>query len=396
MTIIASILVLGILIFVHELGHFLLAKLNGIGVYEFSIGFGKKLWRGRIGDTYYAVGAIPLGGYVSMAGDDPALVMGRSTSKNQDSEEYSKEESEEEAAERRRLESDPLAKKLLEDESSWFLKKSYPAKLSVVLAGPFFNFLLAIVLSIFSYAVFGALVPVDDPVIGEVVPGLSAEKSGLKPGDRILSINGGPMRDWYQVAEYVGSSGGRELNMRIERPAENSPGQSGFMDIKVAASLDYEEYAVVKGEKNDKYRIGIAQSTKKKDVTLSEAALDGTLHVWNLSVMTLRGIGGIIQGAISPKHIAGPIFIFQTAARTARKGLEPLINFVVFLSVSLAILNLLPIPVLDGGHVLFFTIEAIIRRPVSLKVQQTATQVGLAFLLLLTLFAVGNDIARFF
>lgn len=391
MTIIVSILVLGVLIFVHEFGHFLLAKLNKIGVYEFSIGFGKKLWRRRIGDTYYAIGAVPLGGYVSMAGEDPALLAAPPSSV----EEKSAEELEIEEAERRRIASDPLAKRLMEDESAWFLKKSYPAKLSVVLAGPLFNYLLAVVLSIASYAAFGALVPVNAPVIGEVMPGLAAEKAGLKGGDRILEINGAPMKDWYQVAEFVAGSGGRELNMKIERPGEERQ-PSGILDIKVSASLDFGEYAVVQGEKNDRYRIGIAQSTKKEPVGPGEAVIDGTLHVWGLTVMTLRGLSGMIRGAISPKNIGGPIFIFSTAAKTAKKGIEPLLNFIVFLSVSLAILNLLPIPVLDGGHVVFFTIEAIIGRPVSIRVQQAATQVGLAFLLLLTLFAVGNDIARFF
>ena len=383
MSIIVSILVLGVLIFVHELGHFLLAKANGIGVYEFSIGFGKKLWRRRIGDTWYALGAVPLGGYVSMAGEDPSLVY-----KAKGTEESGEEASEEE-------EVDELAQKLMADEQAWFLKKPYFAKLSVVVAGPGFNFLFAVIVSILSYLAYGAMAPVDKPVIGDVVQGLAAEKAGLKARDIVRSINGTPMESWIQIADTVAASQGRELSMEIERPGDDgAPPQQ--LSINVAASLDYQEYAVVKGEKNDRYRIGIAQSTERKEIPAGEAVINGVLHVWNLTEMTVRGLVGMIEGAISPKHIAGPLFIFKTAADTAKKGAEALLSFMVFLSVSLAVLNLLPIPVLDGGHILFFTIEAIIRRPVSLRVQQAATQIGLAFLLLLTLFALGNDIKRMF
>lgn len=392
MTVIVSIVVLGLLIFVHEFGHFLLAKLNKIGVYEFSIGFGKKLWRRRIGNSYYAIGIVPLGGYVSMAGDDPALVL-----KTAKKEELA-EDSEADDDLRAKLDKDPLARELIQDESCWFLTKPYFSKLSVVLAGPLFNYFFAIILSIISYAIYGALEVVPDPVIGDIIPGFAAEKSGLKAEDKILSINGVGMNTWEEVANFIASSGGKELNVQVERPVKTA--ETGVavskevLEIKVAASLDYQEYAVVRGEENNRYRIGITQSMQRKTVSNSEAVINGALHVWGITVMTFRGIKGMIEGAISPKHIAGPIFIFSTAAKSAKKGLEHLLSFIVFLSVSLAILNLLPIPVLDGGHVLFFTIEAIIRKPLSLRVQQVATQIGVLFLLVLTLFAVGNDIIR--
>jgi len=208
------------------------------------------------------------------------------------------------------------------------------------------------------------------------------------------------MENWEQLADFISVSKGQEMDFLIERAkpdeTKDSNAQRETLNLKVTASLDFEELAAVQGEKNDRYRIGISQSFVREKVGIYEAMTDGTRHVWGITVMTLRGIKGMIQGAISPKHIAGPIFIFSTAAKSAKKGIEYLISFVIFLSVSLAILNLLPIPVLDGGHIVFFTIEAIIGRPLSLKVQQIATQIGVAFLLLLTLFAVSNDIRRLF
>ncbi|NMC62568.1 MAG: PDZ domain-containing protein, partial [SAR324 cluster bacterium] len=256
MTILVSILVLGILIFVHELGHFLLAKINNIGVFEFSIGFGKKLWRRRIGDTYYALGVIPLGGYVSMAGDDPALL-----------ERKAKELIEENDTEASASE-DPLAKKLLENEETWFLKKSYVPKLSVVLAGPLFNYFFAIILAVISFICFGAMKPVSDPVIGDVMPGFAAEKAGILPNDRVLSINGIKMENWEQLADYISVSKGEEMDFYIERTKpereNDAPTQKEHLNLKVTASLDFKELATVQGEKNDRYRIGISQSFKRE------------------------------------------------------------------------------------------------------------------------------------
>ena len=142
------------------------------------------------------------------------------------------------------------------------------------------------------------------------------------------------------------------------------------------------------------YRIGVLRDTRTEPATFIESVNMGVGSVWSISVITVRGLKGMILGAISPKNIAGPIYIFGEAARSAERGLRSLMHFMIFLSVSLAILNLLPVPVLDGGHILFFLIEAAFRKPVSLRVQELATQFGMVLLLLLMIFAVGNDILR--
>ena len=286
---------------------------------------------------------------------------------------------------------------LLADRSRWFLTKGYLAKMSIVLAGPGFNLLFAILVAIASFAAFGIDRPSERPTIGGVIPAYPAEKAGLKAGDLIRTIDGTPIDTWLKLADTVASSGGRELVFEVERPSE-TPGEGPVTtEIKITGTLEGGELAVLEGiQPGSRYKIGIIPSTEREMVSFSTAIAAGTRQVWHLSVITMRGFWGMIQGAISPKHIGGPIFIFKEAAQSARRGLPDLLSFMVFLSVSLAILNLLPIPILDGGHLVFFTLEALKGSPVSLKLQERANQVGLALLLMLMIFALGNDILRLF
>lgn len=383
MMIIVSILVLGVLIFVHELGHFLFAKWNGVGVVEFAIGFGRPVYQRTYGETLYSLRLIPLGGYVRMVGDDPRELVGggeggarmESTLTGADS---------------------PVDPAILADRSRWFLTKGYLAKLSIVLAGPGFNFLFALIVAIASFAVFGRERPTDAPAIGAVIPAFPAEKAGLKGGDLVRAIDGRAIESWRDLADTVARSGGREMTFTVDRPgASGEPPVA--TDIKVTATTDGGELAVIEGTPPEtRYKIGIVPSTERESVSLPTAIGAGWSHVWYLSEITLRGLWGMVQGAISPRHIGGPIFIFKEAAQSARRGVADLLGFMVFLSVSLAVLNLLPIPVLDGGHIVFFTIEALKGSPVSLAFQERANQVGLTLLLLLMIFALSNDILRLF
>lgn len=376
-----ALVVLGILIFVHELGHFLLAKWNGIGVLDFSIGFGKKLWKRKIGETTYSLGLVPLGGYVRMVGDDPrAVASGQALPSD--------------GAELQEVSPiDPDQAKMVMDHSKWFLKKGYWAKFAVVFAGPAFNFLFAWIVAMGSIAVFGLDAPVEVSRIGDVFPGLPAEKAGLQRDDLVKAVNGTPVTTWAELASTISSSGGNPVKLDIERRAES--GQIELKTLTLSPTLDIGELALLeeKGAKPS-FKIGIVPPTERVPATLREAFLGGTSHVVFLSYITVKGLYGMVQGIISPKHIAGPIFIFQQAAQSAKRGVDRLLEFMIFLSVSLAVLNLLPIPILDGGHLLFFTIEALRRRPLSLKVQEVANQFGMAVLLLLMVFALSNDILR--
>lgn len=375
---VVAVLVLGILIFVHELGHFLLAKYNGVGVVEFSIGFGRKIWKRQIGETTYAIGLIPLGGYVRMVGDDPReLDSGKSEAPPLTPESA-------EVSEQERL--------MRADRSRWFLNKGFFAKASIVIAGPGFNLLFAVLLSIVSFYCYGKLVAVDTAVIGDVIPGYPAEKAGVQSKDLVVAVDGKPVASWVDLSNAVRLSDGKEVKFEVERPAAS--GSSQHLSFNIAATDDTSELSVIEGTGSKRsVKIGIVPDSVRKEVTFGEAVTQGVGHVYTLCVVTVRGLSGMIRGAISPKHISGPIFIFQEAAKSAKRGLEHLLDFMTFLSVSLAILNLLPIPILDGGHLLFFIIQAIRGgKPVSLRVQELANQVGMLLLLLLMIFAFGNDL----
>lgn len=376
---VVAVLVLGVLIFVHELGHFLLAKYNGVGVVEFAIGFGRKIWKRQYGETTYSIGIIPLGGYVRMVGDDPReLDSGKS-------EPVPLTPEEPEISEQERL--------LRADRSRWFLNKGFFAKSAIVIAGPGFNLLFAVLLSIVSFYCYGKLVAVDTAVIGDVIPNYPAEKAGVRSKDLVVAVDGKPVASWVDLSTAVRVSDGKEVVFEIERP-NPAGGAPERLSFKIAATDDTSELSVIEGTGSKRsVKIGIVPDSIRKGVSFSEAVSQGVDHVYTLCVVTVRGLSGMIRGVISPKHISGPIFIFKEAAKSAKKGLEHLLDFMTFLSVSLAILNLLPIPILDGGHLLFFVIQAIRGgKPVSLRVQEVANQVGMLLLLLLMIFAFGNDL----
>jgi regulator of sigma E protease len=364
-----AIMLLGILVFVHEAGHFLVAKWNKVGVLEFAIGFGKKIWSRHIGETLYSVGLIPLGGYVRMIGDDP----------------FSLPEEQDEELE-------PYQRELLSQRDRWFLSKGYLSKMSIVLAGPVFNLLFAVFLSIFSIYFFGKVELVDKAIIGDVVPGFPAAQAGLQSGDIVISINNESPKTWVELADAIATSGGSSLHMLVERRTDDTIKKEL---ITVKGTLDSKDLMVLEGKEPDgRYKIGIVPKFERENATAPEALLYGTKQVYFISAMTVRGLWGMVRGAVSAKNIGGPILILQEASRTARKGMESVIDFMIFLSVSLAILNLLPIPVLDGGHLVLFTVEAIKGSPLNQRVQERARQCGVFIILMLMLFAFGNDLHR--
>lgn len=348
-TLLATIFVLGILIFVHELGHFLVAKKSGIRVERFSLGFPPKLIGKKIGDTEYCISWIPLGGYVKMAGEEPD-------------------------------------EKELKGEPWEFMSMPVRTRALVVFAGPAMNFILAIL--IFWGIIFLAgkqEIHGDTNQIGLVAPGGPADKAGIKSGDQIISINGIEVSTFKDMAEVI--------HQQVEKPVE------------VKWRRDEEEYTamittykdrVLDEEGEFKYigKIGIGPTYTTIKVGFFRALLEGIDTSIFILVETIKFIIGLITGTASIKLVGGPVFIAQVAGQTAKTGMVSLLSFMALLSVNLCLINVLPIPVLDGGHLLFLGIEKIKGKPLSLKQRAAMQQIGLAFLILLIIFVTYNDFLR--
>ncbi len=347
--IISFAIVLGVLIFVHEFGHFLLAKLMGVGVEKFSLGFGPRIVGKKIGMTEYLISAIPLGGYVKMVGESPEKELDESLL--------------------------PLS----------FLHKSLFKRSLIVLAGPVFNLLLSVAIFFVFFQVSG--LPIMKPEVGEVQEGMPAHEGGIRPGDRVVSIDGKPVTRWEEMADLIKQSSGRPLRIEILRDERT-------VLVKVVPKLLSSRNLF--GEQVEKYVIGITASgaVTIRQLNPFQSAVQGVLQTWQIAKLTVLAIGKIIAGTISAKTLGGPIMIAQLAGQQAEAGIINLIFFIALLSVNLGIINLLPIPVLDGGHLLFFLIEAVSRRPLNLKTREVAQQVGIFVLILLMIFVFYNDIAR--
>lgn len=400
MGIISAILVLGVLVFVHELGHFLVAKYFGVGVLEFALGFGRVLVRFQYGETTYTIRMIPLGGFVRMAGDDPTLVHGQPGQTEQELLEQAAAGASPIEGGKEKL--TPLQEAMVKDKSRWFLKKPYGPRAAIVIAGPLFNFLFAWVLAAGMYYTIGLPKIIDGPVtVGGISPGMPAEVGGMKVGDRILTVNGEQVDTYKELIEIVRGSNGQPLNVSIERPQKEGSDAAGEkVDLVINPKAGNPELDALEGTSSDKptYRIGIApafKSVEYEDIGFVQALGAGKDQVVGLSLQTLRVLKGLLTGLINPqKAIGGPIEIIKQTAQSANEGWIAVISMMIFLNVTLGVMNLLPVPVLDGGHLVLFTLEFIRGRPLSMRFQEYAMRVGMTLLLLLMVFAIGNDIRR--
>lgn len=348
--ILSVIILLGVLIFVHELGHFLVAKLSGVGVLKFSLGFGPKLIGKTVGETEYLISAVPLGGYVKLLGES---------------------------------EEDEIAPG---DEERSFQRQPVLKRIAIVIAGPLFNFFFALV--VFSM-IFALGVPSLTSKVGDIQEGSAAFKAGIEKGDSIIAIDGGKITLWSEMADIIRNSEGRELNFEIER---------GTKILHIGVNPEKASGVNVFGEEVTTYQIGISSSQEMviKRFNPLQAFLQGLGQTWSITELVVVGIYKIFEGVVSPRELGGPILIAKMSGEFAKQGIIPFVFFMAFLSINLGVLNLLPIPVLDGGHLMFYVIEIVTGREVNIKWREMAQQVGFFLLIMLMIFVFWNDIVRIF
>lgn len=347
---IAIILVLGVLIFFHELGHFLVAKIFGIGVKTFSLGFGHKLLGFQKGQTEYRVSLVPLGGYVQLVGESPEAELPEGFSQGQ----------------------------------SFSLRPPWQRML-VVAAGPVFNFFLAwfIYFAIFFSVGQQAMLP----EVGEIQEDSPAQEAGLEPGDKILRVNGQEIEYWSEMAGFIREGQGREMQLRIQREESTQ---------EVSLQPEMQSAQNIFGEDVQVPRIGVVASGETVRISMGalESAWAGMAQTGQLIKLTVQGIGKLIARVVPLDQLGGPIMIAQLVSDQAEQGFVDVLALTALISINLGLINLLPIPVLDGGHLIFYGLETIMGRPVAPKWRERAVKVGLVLILGIMFLAIYNDIFR--
>jgi regulator of sigma E protease len=349
LTVFSAIVVLGVLIFVHELGHFLFAKLFGVGVEKFSLGFGPKVAGFRRGETEYLLSAFPLGGYVKMVGeaDDGELSA--------------------------------------EDRARSFQGKPPLKRIGIVAAGPVFNLLFAWFLLVVVYLIG---VPAVTSKIGEVVKDKPAAKAGVLAGDLVIAINGSPITRWDELAKRIAETKSGQVAVTVKR---------GQQHLVFHMTPEQRTSKNLFGESVNAPVVGIVSA---KEVVVDrfgpvDAFVKGSVQTWNVISLTYVSLGKLVERVIPLDTVGGPIMIAKMAGEQASEGGVSFLAFMALLSVNLGVLNLLPVPILDGGHLIFYLCEMIFRRPVSMKVREVAQQIGLVLLISLMVLAFYNDIMRY-
>ncbi len=366
MTFILAIVLLGVLIFVHELGHFLFAKLMDVKVEKFSIGFGPVLVSKTVGETEYSLSAIPFGGFVKMLGENT-----EEDEKNEDDDNEGEEALK------------PLSPEELERS---FAHKPIWKRFVIVVMGPVFNIAFAIVLY---WAIFLAGFPTLTAEIGKVAEDTPAAVAGLSEGDVIIAIDGQATPDWFEMTSLIKANPGREMMFVIRR------GESEIEKMITPATVMGKNLF---GEDEEMGRLGIASAGTTVNVRYGPvSAMGKSLERSEMIIsLTFTALKKLIQRTIPADTMGGPVMIVQIAQKRASQGVMPFFDMMALISISLGIFNLFPIPILDGGVILFMGLEALRRKPVSERVQLVAQKVGLAVLLTLMVFVTYNDLVRVF
>ena len=338
MTIVSTIIILAILILVHEIGHFWVARRIGIPVYEFSLGFGKKLYSTRKDGVEYSLRLVPLGGFVRMAGEEQGDM------------------------------NDPQG---FNNRKPW-------EKMAVSFSGPFMNFVLGVIVFIYIFTFIGLGFPSDEPVVGEVIKGKPAYTAGLQSNDRVLSMNGQEINSWDEfVSNIQAYPAGTSLATVVDGMG---PGKQLLISV-----LDQSSGNPIVGvhPQLNFVRQGIIESIRL-----------GFVQTYQMTMALLGGLGMLFTGAASSSDLAGPVGITSMVGEAARSGMVYLLSFAAFLSINLGVINLLPIPALDGSKIVFALIEMVRRKPMDPEKEGFIHWLGFMFLILLIIFATYNDIVR--
>ncbi len=348
-TLVSAGLVLGLLIFVHELGHFLVAKRAGVGVTTFSLGFGPRLFGLKRGGTDYRISAFPLGGFVRMVGENP---------------------------------DDEVPP---EDIPRSFSHKPLAWRAAIVAAGPVANVIFALVAYYLVLMLWG--MPTLTTVVGDVMKDQPAALAGVQKGDVVRRIDGKVMRNFHDMVEAIQASRGRPVRLTLER-------RGRLLEVTIQPRRTVVQD--IFGDPVEVYRVGIVAG--REVITQRVGPLEAVGLAWRKTYLAgeviVLSVYKLLTRKVPLESVGGPILIAQAAGQAARQGLAPLLSLAGLISVNLAILNLLPIPALDGGHLFFFLVEALRRRPLSVRARERATQVGMALLLVLMVVIFYNDIAR--
>ncbi|MBO4852698.1 MAG: RIP metalloprotease RseP [Schwartzia sp.] len=339
-TILASVFVFGLLVLFHEFGHFVMAKATGMRVDEFAIGFGPKLVSKQIGETIYSIRVVPLGGFNDIAGMDP---------------------SDNDAGDR------------------GYCEKSVWKRMIVIVAGPLMNFLLPIVIFFLIFMTVGVSSPSTRPELGDVLPDQPAAMAGLQKGDRIDAINEEPVNEWDDIVRIVRGANGDPMKISYHRGEE-------ARQATVIPIHDKQENRMV---------IGVMGALDTRQPGVMEAA---TTALWKTGYVIYHMIEGLVQifTGKAAAELAGPLGVMQMTGTVAKLGFAALMNFAALLSLNLGIINLLPVPALDGGHFVTLLLEAVRGKPLGEKALHYTQMAGITVLVALMLFATKNDIVRIF
>lgn len=415
-TVIAFILIFGSLVFFHELGHFLFAKKAGIMVREFAIGMGPKIFGMTKGETVYTLRLLPIGGYVRMAGEDtdtvelqPGYRVALITNEENIVEKIILNQKTHYQnvifleVERADLERELWIEGYDEDDQfirynvsrtasivengteqiiapldRQFNSKSVGARAMAIFAGPLFNFILAF----FIFLIIGLIqgIPSDEPIIAEVVDDSVASSAGLVDGDKVVKVNGQPISTWEELSEQIFDNPNKAVTFEVERATGNEIIELTPKAVEQEGGPDYGQ-------------IGVMRSIEKNPL---QAVVYGVEETYNMIITIGTLVGKLITGQFSIDALSGPVGIYKTTETVVTFGLYNILYFAAMLSVNLGIMNLLPLPALDGGRLLFFAVEAVRGKPIDRQKEGMVHFVGILLLMILMVVVTWNDIQRFF